>query len=305
VDSPANCPGALAVTGVRHAGTKVGYSNLGPEAGVAAPAGNCINLVGACLRSLDTTTNTGTTTPAASDYTDEVTRPNVGTSFSAPLVAATAGLMKSVNPALTPALLTARIRSTARPFPGSSDTVPAPPVCQTPTATAKQDAECICTTALCGAGLLDTAAAVTAALQPAVLAQVTGIVGIGRVLTLDGSQSSVATGVGRTAASYAWTVVSTSGGAGTPAIINATQAVASVESPAVGSYTLRLTLTDNLGASDNALVTVTAAGTGGSSGSTSPPPSTASGGGGTLSPMTVLLLALFAVALMRRARHPH
>ncbi len=41
VDKPANCSGVLAVAGLRHAGTKVGYSNLGSEVGIAAPAGNC------------------------------------------------------------------------------------------------------------------------------------------------------------------------------------------------------------------------------------------------------------------------
>ena len=44
VDAPANCAGALGVAGLRHIGTKVGYSNLGSEVGIAAPAGNCVNL---------------------------------------------------------------------------------------------------------------------------------------------------------------------------------------------------------------------------------------------------------------------
>ena len=35
VYQPANCPGVLAVAGLRHAGTKVGYSNLGPAVGIA------------------------------------------------------------------------------------------------------------------------------------------------------------------------------------------------------------------------------------------------------------------------------
>ena len=40
VDSPANCPGAIAVAGLRHTGTKVGYSSLGPEVAISAPAGS-------------------------------------------------------------------------------------------------------------------------------------------------------------------------------------------------------------------------------------------------------------------------
>ena len=42
VGTPASCAGVLAVAGLRHAGTKVGYSNLGPEVGISAPAGNCV-----------------------------------------------------------------------------------------------------------------------------------------------------------------------------------------------------------------------------------------------------------------------
>ncbi|MBM4220574.1 MAG: peptidase, partial [Gammaproteobacteria bacterium] len=44
VETPANCPGALAVAGLRHVGTKVGYSSLGSQVGISAPAGNCVNL---------------------------------------------------------------------------------------------------------------------------------------------------------------------------------------------------------------------------------------------------------------------
>ena len=65
VDSPANCPGVAAVAGLRHAGTKVGYSSLGPQVAVSAPAGNCVNtgFGQPCLFSIDTTYNLGTTTP--------------------------------------------------------------------------------------------------------------------------------------------------------------------------------------------------------------------------------------------------
>ena len=43
VASPANCAGVLGVAGIRHAGTKVGFSNLGPGTGIGAPGGNCVN----------------------------------------------------------------------------------------------------------------------------------------------------------------------------------------------------------------------------------------------------------------------
>ncbi len=103
VDIPANCSGVLAVAGLRNVGTKVGYSSLGPEVGIGAPAGNCVNsTAGApCLRSIDTTVNEGLTTPAASGYTDQ-TNSNLGTSFSAPIVSGIAALMRAANANLTP-----------------------------------------------------------------------------------------------------------------------------------------------------------------------------------------------------------
>ena len=48
MDAPGNCTGVLAVAGLRNVGTKVGYSSLGPEVGIAAPAGNCVTSSGAC-----------------------------------------------------------------------------------------------------------------------------------------------------------------------------------------------------------------------------------------------------------------
>src|SRR5579859_44316 len=79
VDTPANCQGVAAVAGLRQAGTKVGYSNLGPEVALAAPAGNCGNAFTggqtACAWSMTTTTNLSTTspptapTPDPNDYT--------------------------------------------------------------------------------------------------------------------------------------------------------------------------------------------------------------------------------------------
>jgi serine protease len=55
----------IAVAGLRNVGTKVGYSSFGPEVGIAAPAGNCVNSSGACLRSLDTTERPGTARPGS------------------------------------------------------------------------------------------------------------------------------------------------------------------------------------------------------------------------------------------------
>ena len=43
VGSPANCQGVIAVLALRHAGTKVGFSDLGPQITIAAPGGNCVD----------------------------------------------------------------------------------------------------------------------------------------------------------------------------------------------------------------------------------------------------------------------
>jgi serine protease len=299
VGDPANCPGVMAVVGVRHAGTKVGFSSLGSLATIAAPAGNCVNTGPnqPCLFSLDTTTNDGATTPGNNTYTDQI-HYSVGTSFASPQAAAVAGLMKSVNPSLTPAALIARVRSSARAFPTSSEN-PGIPVCHQPTSSTDiQNAECICTTQVCGAGLLFASGAVNEALRPIALARLVGTIKPGAALSLDGSGSGVATG--RTA-SYQWSVVSTSNGASTPTIQNPTQAIAGINAPSQGSAVLRLTVTDNLGATDSADVTVTVTSTGGSSDSTAPPPSTRkSGGGGALSWWLLLGLCAMLVPRLRR-----
>jgi serine protease len=251
VDAPANCPGVVAVGAIRHIGTKVGFSNVGPGVALSAPGGNCVNTGPGqpCLFSIDTTNDTGTTTPVAPTFTDQ-TSFNVGTSFSSPIVAGTAGLMHAVNAKLPPALLTARLREGARAFPTTSTTVPAPPVCHVPVDEFDlQTAECICTTQTCGAGMLDAAGAVAAALRPAVSIQVPGTITAGQDVALNASASAAA--CNRTLSTFAWTLQS-----GSATITGADQPIATVQAPTTGEFTLRLTITDNLGLQDFAEVTV-------------------------------------------------
>ena len=151
VDRPANCDGVLAVSGLRHQGEKVGYSSLGKEVGISAPAGNCVNASGPCLYPMISATNSGDKGPVAPAYTDGFNY-SVGTSFSAPLVAAAVGLMRDVNPSMSPAETIAKIKVAAKPFP----LVTGSPVCSI----ANAGAPCTCTTALCGTGMLDAGAAV-------------------------------------------------------------------------------------------------------------------------------------------------
>jgi serine protease len=169
VHAPANCLGVIAVAALRHTGTKVSFSNLGPEIAVGAPGGNCVNTApGApCLYPIVTTSNSGSTTPAQSIYTDGVA-PSLGTSFAAPLVSGTAALMLSARPRMTPQQVAAVIRSTARPFPPGGDeaSIGAPRKCVAPyfdESGPVDQLECHCTTSTCGAGMLDAGAAVLAA----------------------------------------------------------------------------------------------------------------------------------------------
>jgi serine protease len=176
VSEPANCPGVIGVAGLRHVGTKVGFSDIGPEIAISAPGGNCVNDITLglpCLYPILTTSNSGTTVPHAggSIYTDSFNY-SLGTSFSSPLVAGAVALMLSAQPALTPAQVRSLIQSSSRAFPPSSSD-PAVPVCAAPTGV-DQD-ECHCTSSTCGAGMLDAGAAVRAALSAPPPPQVTSV----------------------------------------------------------------------------------------------------------------------------------
>jgi serine protease len=247
VDAPGNCGGVLAVAGLRNIGTKVGYSSLGPEVGIAAPAGNCVNSSGACLKSIDTTSNTGLTTPADSSYTNEM-YPNLGTSFSAPIVTGIAALMRAVNANLTPAQLIARIESSATPFPQPAGL----PVC--PSAVANSG-ECACPnsgTLQCGAGMVNALQAVTAALRPIAAVAVPATTATGSSAVLDASGSAAS--CGRTIISYAWTV---SGGVTLQSGANSAQ-VAVTPIGAAGTITLKVT--DSANAIDTAILSVNSSG---------------------------------------------
>lgn len=260
VNSPGNCTGAIAVAGLRHAGTKVGYSNLGPQVAIAAPAGNCVNTASGtpCLYPLMTTINLGTTTPGANGYSDSYNHPSLGTSFATPLVAATVALMRSLDATLTPAQIKTHLQASARSFPttgGNDSTVAA---CHAPTGV-DQD-ECYCTTSTCGAGMLDTAAAVSR-VQQALLVPTAAVTATpsaptaGQSVALDGSGSSATSG--RTIASYAWAITSGSTLASLTGATNA--ATATLATSAAGSVTVSLTVTDSAGASSSTSTTLSIA----------------------------------------------
>ena len=127
--TPANCSGVITVAATGRQGQRASYSNYGATVEISAPGGSD----GQAILS---TLNNGTTSPNPSGY-DYVYY--MGTSMATPHVTGIASLMLSLAPSLTPAQVLATIQSTARAF---------------PTGTVRD-----CTTALCGSGIVDAAAA--------------------------------------------------------------------------------------------------------------------------------------------------
>ena len=273
VDIPGNCPGVLAVAGLRNVGTKVGYSSLGPQVGIGAPAGNCVNTTAGspCLRSIDTTVNEGLTSPGANGYTDQ-SNTNLGTSFAAPIVSGIAAMMHAVNANLTPPQLIARIEGSATPYP-QPVTTPATPQCSN---TSSSSVECACTTTTCGAGMVNAFKAVKAALNPIAAVKIPAGFTSGSG-SFDAGGSAPACGA--TIASYAW-----SSTAAIHIVSGATGSVVNVM--ASGAGTLTLVVTDSSGNQDTAIVTFTA-----SSATTAAPATAGSAASACVAPMTVTPVA--------------
>src|ERR1700722_12579559 len=245
VDAPANCANVIAVAGLRQAGTKVGFSSLGPEIALSAPGGNCVTTTGACLYSIDTTTNLGITTPAANSYTNQTTI-DVGTSFAAPMVAGIAGLMLSVNANLSPAQIATRLRASSSAFPAAPPGT-AVPICQAPSSTNLQTSECYCTTTTCGAGIANADGAVAAALRPiaALLPPPTITVGP-NVFHASASAAACMHSI----ASYSWSVIDGTATGSISGAANGSSAV--VVAPTSGSFIVQVVVTDDAGRTDTA-----------------------------------------------------
>lgn len=284
VGKPANCAGAIGVGGLRHTGTKVGFSDVGPEISISAPAGNCVNLFGSCLYPLLTTTNTGITAPSAHTYSSGGNDASIGTSFSAPLVAGTVALMRSANPALTPAQVRIALTSSARAFP-STGAEPGTPECVAPNG--GDQFECYCTTSTCGAGMLSSSAATLAAgsLKAWASPSATDVVA-GAPVAFDSALSwAVAPS---TIAARLWSIQS---GPGVASISGPPDGVqATVMTIAAGTAVVRLTITDSTGARAVSDTTVTVA---------EPPPPPPSSGGGALQLGWALALLAAVLGLAR------
>jgi serine protease len=290
VGQPANCIGAIAVGGVRHIGTKVGFSDVGTQVAVSAPAGNCQSLDGACLFPILSATNSGTTGPVADGYSDSFNF-SVGTSFSAPQAAGVAALMLSRNPNFAPALVRSTIQATARMFPQAVGI----PMCQPPSGT-PQD-ECNCTTGTCGAGMLDARAAVAAVTPPAtaraLIFTTVAMPSPNSDITVDGSTSVGSNGAAIT--QYEWSLENSGGIASLQSPTNA--ATATVATTGVGTFSIRLLVTDANGLQDTRVQAVSVASVDVQSPNSPPPDS----GGGSLSWPWLLALGV-AVAVLRPRR---
>lgn len=291
VSEPASCDGVIGVGGLRHEGDKVGYSDIGPELSISAPAGNCVNTAEntPCLYPILTTSNSGSFNPVTnaaggSIYTGGGNNATIGTSFSAPLVAGTAALMLSVRPELSPTEVRRLLMASARAFPRVVANN-----CQAPGNFDQID--CNCTTSTCGAGMLDASGAVVAAQGPVVRIVADPAQPVaGRLLTLDGLDTSVLGG--RSVASYRWSLVD--GGGIVSALSSTNSATVTTTPRAAGIFVIALTVTDNTGASGTQTVevSVTSAGGGGGGG----------GGGGALGLGWLAALLAAVIALSRRPR---
>lgn len=252
VDSPANCNNLMSVGALDRDGSRASYSAIGSGLNIMAPGGFSNGLLGLG--------NTGTTSPLSSGLVSKT-----GTSFAAPLVAATAGLMRAVNPSLTPLELRSQILNSAAAF-----LSPRTNIC-TPN---QGSGSCNCSTSVCGAGMLDAYAAVNSAKSTAPVANASvsanglstsefneSAVGLNPV-RLQGSSSSVT--AGRTIASYAWSQISGE------QVMTGIQTTANVDLPATkvsSDLVFQLTVTDSVGESHRSFtaIRVTAVGESGSS----------------------------------------
>ena len=142
---PAGCNGVVTVAATQRAGARAFYSNYGTTVEIAAPGGEWSVFFDP--NSILSTLNDGTTTPGSPIY-----QYYQGTSMAAPHVTGVVSLMLGLNPALTPAQVTAKLQATARAFPSGTgrDCTSNPGAV---TAIIKY----------CGAGILDMAAAVASA----------------------------------------------------------------------------------------------------------------------------------------------
>jgi len=144
---PASCDGVITVAATNRDGARAFFgrsgsgSNFGAVVDIAAPGGETVPQSSNGILS---TLNDGTTVPANDIYAFYQ-----GTSMAAPHVAAVAAMLYELNPGISSAAVLSQLLGSAKPF---------------PTVSARQ-----CTTADCGAGIVDAGAATGGSDRPVVL----------------------------------------------------------------------------------------------------------------------------------------
>lgn len=136
--TPGNCNNVITVAATTQQGQRASYSNYDgatPVIDIAAPGGETAVATEGVLSTLDSGETTALNDNAYAWYQ--------GTSMATPHVAGLAALLFSVNPSLTPAEVLTTIQNTATAFPDYLDA---------------DD----CNTSLCGAGIANATAALTA-----------------------------------------------------------------------------------------------------------------------------------------------
>jgi serine protease len=160
---PANCVGVIAVTAHVINGDNADYANIGSQVTISAPGGgmptqlptNPALLTSDNAYVIWSTGLFGATTPTSTVSSTDTRSGDAllgltGTSPATPHVSATAALMLAVSPSLTPQNVRAFLEATARPHPAGGYCAAGQPGF-----------------GLCGAGLLDAGAALTAVLPNA------------------------------------------------------------------------------------------------------------------------------------------
>jgi serine protease len=278
--APGNCSGVINVSSLNHTGTKASYASLGPTVALSTPGGDDIMVNGTYQYPLLSTSNSGVQQPGASVYTRGGSDATIGTSFSAPLVSGTIGLMLSVNPKLSVAQVRSLLQRTSRSF-STAVTTSSVATCSSSTTTAQS--ECKCTSTTCGAGMLDAGAVVTATALPTPVAAISSSSSVpsGSEISLDGAGST--TGPSREITAWTWSILS---GADIAHIVNgATADQATLVFTGNGTVTVRLMVKDSVSALhwvDQSF--------------------TASTGGGALDPRWLAGMALAVLALARRRK---
>jgi serine protease len=145
MSAPASCNGVISVGSVERSGQPASYSNRGKRITLFAPVSNQMNrqddfpVLSHCARTRPVTDASACPDPTAYGAPYGY-RAGHGTSISAPMVSATVALMLAANPTLTPGGIDYVLRRSARRFPHGST--------------------CNAVGAKCGAGIVNTGAAV-------------------------------------------------------------------------------------------------------------------------------------------------